>query len=74
MPRVRVCDGRGPRRLGGCLVWPDQASHRCNDCGLEFRPEGRPVRVDELPHQDQDRHDHHCYEQDARHHQAFTAL
>jgi hypothetical protein len=33
--------------LGGCLVGPDQASHRCNACGLEFRADGRLVRVDE---------------------------
>jgi hypothetical protein len=33
--------------LGGCLVGPDQASHHCNACGLEFRTDGRPVRVDE---------------------------
>ena len=32
--------------LGGCVVWPDQASHRCNACGLEFRTDGRPVRAE----------------------------
>jgi hypothetical protein len=33
--------------LGGCLVWPDQASHRCNACGLEFRSDGRVLATDE---------------------------
>ena len=33
--------------LGGCVVWPDQASHQCNACGLEFRSDGRPVRAEE---------------------------
>ena len=31
--------------LGGCLVWPDQSDHRCRACGLDFRADGRPVRV-----------------------------
>jgi len=29
--------------LGGCLVWPDQGSHQCNRCGLEFHLDGRTV-------------------------------
>ena len=33
--------------LGGCVVWPDQASHQCNACELEFRSDGRPVRAEE---------------------------
>lgn len=33
--------------LGGCLVGPEQASHRCNACGLEFRSDGRLVQADE---------------------------
>lgn len=33
--------------LGGCMIWPDQASHQCNACGLEFRSDGRPVWVTE---------------------------
>ena len=32
---------------GGCVVEPDQATHQCNDCGLEFRSDGRPVRTEE---------------------------
>jgi hypothetical protein len=31
--------------LGGCLVWPDQSDHRCRACRLDFRGDGRPVRV-----------------------------
>ena len=31
--------------LGSCVVWPDQASHQCNACGLEFRSDGKPVLV-----------------------------
>lgn len=33
--------------LGGCVVWPDQADHECNACGLEFRSDGRQVRAEE---------------------------
>ena len=33
--------------LGGCLVWEDQSDRRCNTCGLEFRADGRPVRIPE---------------------------
>jgi rubredoxin len=33
--------------LGGCMVGPDQASHACTACGLEFRSDGRPVRAEE---------------------------
>ena len=33
--------------LGGCVVWPDQATHECNNCGLEFRSDGRPVRTED---------------------------
>jgi hypothetical protein len=33
--------------LGGCVVWPDQATHECNACRLEFRSDGRPVQGDE---------------------------
>jgi hypothetical protein len=31
--------------LGGCIVWEGQSDHRCNTCGLEFRADGRPVRI-----------------------------
>jgi DNA-directed RNA polymerase subunit RPC12/RpoP len=31
--------------LGGCIVREGQSDHRCNTCGLEFRADGRPVRV-----------------------------
>ena len=33
--------------LGGCVVEPDQATHECNACRLEFRSDGRPVQGDE---------------------------
>lgn len=33
--------------LGGCMVEPDQATHQCNACELEFRSDGRPVRAEE---------------------------
>ena len=33
--------------LGGCMVWPDQATHQCNACEFEFRPDGRTVRTEE---------------------------
>jgi hypothetical protein len=31
--------------LGGCIVREGQSDHHCNTCGLEFRADGRPVRI-----------------------------
>jgi len=31
--------------LGGCIAWEGQSDHRCNTCGLQFRADGRPVRI-----------------------------
>ena len=32
--------------LGGCVVGPDQASHQCTACGLEFLTDTEPARVE----------------------------
>ncbi len=46
-PELEADLASGSVALGGCTISPGQASHRCNACELEFRSDGRPVRVEQ---------------------------
>ena len=41
-PELETLIRDGKLVLGGCIIFDGQPDYRCNECGWEFRADGRP--------------------------------